>query len=56
MLFLLLHLVMLFCGKGAMPVSLSVSGIIQLLDSMKMENTGTFFIVNKDGSTKEFPW
>lgn len=41
---------------GAMEVSISCRGIISLLESMTMENTGTFFSVKKDGSTKEFPW
>lgn len=41
---------------GAMDVSTSCKGIISLVDSMTMETTGMFFSVNKDGSTKEFPW
>ena len=41
---------------GAMPVDRSCKGIIQLIYSMSMDNTGKFFIVNKDGTTKEFPW
>jgi len=41
---------------GAMEVSISCRGIISLLESMTMENTGSFFSVKKDGSTKEFPW
>ena len=41
---------------GAMPVDRSCKGIIQLIHSMSMDNTGKFFIVNEDGTTKEFPW
>jgi len=41
---------------GAMPVEVSCRGIITLLDSMTMDNTGTFMAVSKDGTTKEFPW
>ena len=41
---------------GAMDVSTSCEGILSLVESMTMETTGMFFCVNKDGSTKEFPW
>jgi len=42
---------------GAMPVSQSCHGIIKLLDSMSMENTGKFFSVQKGGkNVKEYPW
>lgn len=41
---------------GAMDVSISCKGIISLLESMTMENTGMFFKVNKDATTDEFAW
>lgn len=43
-------------GWGAMPVETSCAGIISLLDSMTMENTGEFHCVQKDGSAKVMPW
>jgi len=41
---------------GAMPVEASVKGIISLLNDMTMETTGSFYCVQKDSSTKTFPW
>lgn len=41
---------------GAMPVDTSCKGIISLLDSMTMENTGEFHGVQKDGTAKAMPW
>jgi len=41
---------------GAMPVDVSVKGIVSLLDAMTMETTGSFFCVQKDSTTKQFPW
>merc|ERR1712187_301130 len=37
---------------GAMPVSKSCKGILELIDSMTMDNTGTFFAVKRDGTKK----
>lgn len=41
---------------GAMPVEVSVQGIIKLIDEMNMDNTGEFHNVKKDGSTRVMPW
>lgn len=41
---------------GAMPVERSVEGIIKVLDTMSMENTGKFFCVKRDEDPKEHPW
>merc|ERR1712176_610528 len=41
---------------GAMPVSTSCKGIIELINSLSMDNTGTFFSVKKGGSTNEIKW
>jgi len=41
---------------GAMPVEQSCKGVLELLNSMTMDNTGTFFCVKKDGTTHEMPW
>lgn len=43
-------------GWGAMPVETSCKGIISLLDSMTMENTGEYHCVQKDGPAKAMPW
>ena len=43
-------------GWGAMPVETACRGIISLLDSMTMENTGEFHCVQKDGPAKVLPW
>mmetsp|Transcript_32940 Transcript_32940/g.78653 ORF Transcript_32940/g.78653 Transcript_32940/m.78653 type:complete len:271 (-) Transcript_32940:173-985(-) len=43
-------------GWGGMPVETSCRGIISLLDSMTMENTGEFHCVQKDGPAKAMPW
>lgn len=41
---------------GAMPVEASCRGILALIDSMTMENTGEFHCVKKDGPSKVMPW
>ena len=41
---------------GAMPVEMSAKGIISLLDSMTIENTGEFKCVQRDGSAKVMAW
>lgn len=42
---------------GAMPVDMSVRGIMKLIDSMSMENTGKFYGVQKDDTdAKEMSW
>jgi len=41
---------------GAMPVDVSAKGIISLLDKLDMESTGTFHSVQRDSTSKEFPW
>ncbi|KAL7534874.1 hypothetical protein ACHAXR_006136 [Thalassiosira sp. AJA248-18] len=43
-------------GWGAMPVEKSCAGIISLLGSMTMENTGEFHAVQRDCSAKVLPW
>ena len=43
-------------GWGAMPVEMSCAGIISLLGSMTMENTGEYYCVNKDGSSRVLRW
>ena len=43
-------------GWGAMPVEVSANGIISLIDSMTMENTGEFYCVQRDSSAKAIPW
>lgn len=43
-------------GWGAMPVDVSCRGILSLVGSMTMENTGEFHCVKKDGPTKVMPW
>lgn len=42
---------------GAMPVETSCKGILDLVENtMNLKNTGKFFCVNRDGSSREFPW
>ena len=43
-------------GWGAMPVETSSQGIISLIDSMTIENTGTFNLVQRDGSARLMGW
>jgi len=43
-------------GWGAMPVEASCEGIISLLESMTMDNTGEFHCVKKDGPTVIMAW
>lgn len=43
-------------GWGAMPVETSCTGIISLIESMTIENTGDFYCVQKEGPAKEMPW
>eukprot|EP00578_Thalassiosira_sp_NH16_P007445 CAMPEP_0181108748 /NCGR_PEP_ID=MMETSP1071-20121207/17799_1 /TAXON_ID=35127 /ORGANISM="Thalassiosira sp., Strain NH16" /LENGTH=273 /DNA_ID=CAMNT_0023192379 /DNA_START=149 /DNA_END=970 /DNA_ORIENTATION=+ len=43
-------------GWGAMPVETSARGILSLVDSMTMENTGEFQCVTRDGAAKAMRW
>eukprot|EP00984_Skeletonema_dohrnii_P012250 scaffold4954_cov93-Skeletonema_dohrnii-CCMP3373.AAC.2 len=43
-------------GWGAMSVEIAAKGIISLIESMTMENTGEFYCVQRDSSAKAFPW
>lgn len=41
---------------GAMPVEVSARGIITALDSLSLENSGSFVAVQRDASVKLMPW
>jgi len=41
---------------GAMPVETSCRGILALIDSMTVDNTGEFHCVQRDGSAKAMSW
>mmetsp|Transcript_28853 Transcript_28853/g.61242 ORF Transcript_28853/g.61242 Transcript_28853/m.61242 type:complete len:274 (-) Transcript_28853:310-1131(-) len=43
-------------GWGAMPVEDSCRGILSLIESMAMDNTGEFHCVEKDGPPRAMPW
>ena len=43
-------------GWGGMDVDVCVKGLISLISSMTMENTGEFRCIQRDGSAKVMKW
>lgn len=43
-------------GYGAMAVDIAAKGIISIIDSMTMDNTGKFSLVQRDSSAKAILW
>lgn len=43
-------------GWGGMPVDVCVKGLVTLISSMTMENTGEFRCIQRDGSAKVMKW